>query len=366
MSGNVPYPDPLPLAAPHWLLTGLLLLTFLLHIIPMNLVLGGSVLVFQQRWQARRGDESAREISRWLVRMLPTAVAATVSFGVAPLLFVQVLYGRLLYTSSILIGWPWLMVIPILILAYYGTYLVAFRSEERSRGSLLLIGGVSAFLFLVIAFIYSNNMSLMLRPEIFYGKYSNDPSGLNLNLGDPTLFPRYLHMLVGALAVTGLAVAFRGLHLEKKGQSAEGIVQRGNLLFLGSTGLNFILGTVFLLSFPREMLLQMVRASSPGTLALLAGFFLGLVAMGFSVLALQKKNRSLGLYGAAGALLLTLVSMVILRDRVRALMVSDQMAAVEWIQPQWSTILLFALLLIAALGLVGWMVIQLARGSTRS
>ena len=37
----IPQPDPLALPAPAWLLWALLLLTFFLHVIPMNLVLGG-------------------------------------------------------------------------------------------------------------------------------------------------------------------------------------------------------------------------------------------------------------------------------------------------------------------------------------
>ena len=35
--------------------------------------------------------------------MLPVAVAATVTFGVAPLLFLQVLYGRLFFSSAVLV-----------------------------------------------------------------------------------------------------------------------------------------------------------------------------------------------------------------------------------------------------------------------
>ena len=38
----IPQPDPLALPAPAWLLWALLMLTFFLHVIPMNLVLGGA------------------------------------------------------------------------------------------------------------------------------------------------------------------------------------------------------------------------------------------------------------------------------------------------------------------------------------
>ena len=53
-------------------------------------------------------------------------VAATVTLGVAPLLFVQELFGRVFFTSSILMAWFWLAIIALLIPAYYGVYLYAF------------------------------------------------------------------------------------------------------------------------------------------------------------------------------------------------------------------------------------------------
>ena len=70
-------------------------------------------------------------------RPLPVAIAATVTLGVAPLLFVQVLYGRLFFTSSILMAWFWLAIVPLVILAYYGAYLLAFRGEAPGRAGAL-------------------------------------------------------------------------------------------------------------------------------------------------------------------------------------------------------------------------------------
>ena len=132
--------------------------------------------------------------------------AAAVTFGVAPLLFVQALYGRLFFTGSVIMAWFWLAVIPLLIVAYYGTYFLAFRGDRPGR-SPLAVSWISAVFFLAIAFLYSNNMTLMLRPDLFAAKYLESGTGLTLNLGDPTLYPRFLHMLLGALAVADVARA---------------------------------------------------------------------------------------------------------------------------------------------------------------
>jgi hypothetical protein len=64
----------------------------------------------------------------------------SVNFGVAPLLFVQVLYGHFFYASSILMAVFWLAVIPLLIAAYYAAYLYGFRFGALGRAGAAVIG----------------------------------------------------------------------------------------------------------------------------------------------------------------------------------------------------------------------------------
>ena len=71
--------------------------------------------------QGKTGEES--------IGSIPTLIALTVNFGVPPLLFVQVLYGHLFYSSSVMLAVPWILVIPILILAYYAAYIFVKRVE---------------------------------------------------------------------------------------------------------------------------------------------------------------------------------------------------------------------------------------------
>ena len=168
---NIAQPDPLSQPAPSWLAWLLLLLTFVLHLLPMNLVLGGSIIAAVARVRGRGGDHPQHaELARWFGKATPVAIAAAITFGVAPLLFLQVLYGRLFFTSAILMGWFWLSVIVLLILAYYGAYLLAFKGD-RLGGAQGPVAWVAALLFLVIGFLYSNNMTLMLRPDTFVERY---------------------------------------------------------------------------------------------------------------------------------------------------------------------------------------------------
>ena len=203
----LPQADPLPLPAPAWLLWALLTLTFVLHVLPMNLVLGGSIIGAVSRVRAKRLAHAAT-LSALIARWLPVLVAAAVTFGVAALLFLQVLYGRLFFTAAVLMAVPWLSVVPVLILAYYGTYL-ARPSAARPLAPAWLSWAV-ALGFAAIGFVYSNVMGLVLRPEEFAGRFQATASGLQLGFTDPTLIARFLHVLLGALAVSGLAVALAG------------------------------------------------------------------------------------------------------------------------------------------------------------
>ena len=70
-----------------------------------------------------------------VAKKLPVLLPATITLGIAPLLFVQVLYGQYFYTSSIIVAWPWFLVLVLLTVAYYGFYYVSFQERAISRQS---------------------------------------------------------------------------------------------------------------------------------------------------------------------------------------------------------------------------------------
>ncbi len=361
---TIPEPDPLPLPAPGWMLWFLLTLTFLLHVLPMNLVLGGSILGGISEALGRGGDRPHhRALVAWLGRSTPVAVAAAITLGVAPLLFVQVLYGRLFFTSSILMAWPWLLIVPLLILAYYGAYLRAFKGEKLG-GAGPVVGWASVALFLIIGFLFSNNMSLMLRPDLFQSKYFQGAGGFHLNLGDPTLVPRYLHFVFGAVAVAAMAVVMHGIVRRRRDPDyASWSIRYGSIWFAAATVVNMTMGLWWLVALPRETMLRFMGGSTPATVIFILGVILALAVLLHMVLAAQStRPRALVLSGAA-ILCLLLAAMVLTRDQVRrAALETAGFRPVAWVTAQWGPILLFALLLVAAIAAVIWMTAALARG----
>ncbi len=361
---TIAYPDPMPLPAPGWLLWFLLMLTFFLHLLPMNILLGGSIISAVTRRRGLVGDRPHhRELTQWFAKAMPVVMAATITFGIAPLLFVQVLYGRLFFASAVLMGWFWLAVIPLLIIGYYGTYLVAFRGEGLGalRGP---VGWGAALIFMAIGFIYSNNMSLMLRPDRFLEKHRASAGGFNLNLDDPTQIPRYLHILLGAIAVAGLWVALLGLIKKAKNPAFGAWATRyGALWFAIPTAINLLVGFFFLFMLPSATMGRFLGGSIFATAVFAVALLAALGALMMALLAVQSPAPASLLRGSVACAALTLVGMILIRDQVRrGALAAASFEPVSWVAPQWAVIGLFAVLLVAALGTVGWMILILARG----
>lgn len=361
MINVIPQADPVALPAPPMLLWALLLLLFFLHLLPMNFILGGSFIALVAKLRANTHEDS-RRLARWMAKALPPMVATAVTLGVAALLFLQALYGRLFFSSSVILGWFWFAVVPILIVAYYGTYVVAMRDEKRG-GAITLIAAVSAVLFLSIAFIYSNNMTLSLRPETMAALHQSGDAQMHLNLGDATLIPRFLHMLLGAIAVAGMVVSLYGRRVEAE-DDRHGIwaMRHGALWFVMPTVLNFLIGLWWLGTLPREVLLRFAGKSVPAIVSLTGGTLLGLAACVAMVMAMNapspRKFVDVGFWTLLGSIALMIVS----RDEVRQGMLGvAKFEPTTLIAPQWGVIAVFILLLLAGVGTTVWMVSLLLR-----
>jgi hypothetical protein len=356
----IPHPDPLPLAAPPALIWFLLLLTFFLHLLPMNFILGGSII---SALLGRKPDRPRQELRRFLAKAMPPMVAAAVSFGVAPLLLTQVLFGRLFFSSSVLMAFYWLSVIPILILAYYGTYLAAFKGDRLGRAR-PWIGGLIALLFLTISFIYSNNMSLTISPERFAILHGASAGGTALNLADPTLIPRWLHMVLGAVAVAGLVIALYGARrMATDHESGHFALRLGSHWFMAATVLNIGTGCWWLVALPRETMLLFMGGSPVASGVLMLGILAGIGALVLVEGTRNSKAPMKRLLAGSGLLTLALVGMILARDQIRrGALAAAGYEIPTWVEPRWGQLTIFLLLLVGAAVTIIWMVRKLAVG----
>jgi hypothetical protein len=338
MNGADLIPRPETLQVPSPIFQILLTLTFVLHLILMNIALGGSLINAVYRLRRREAPTASAGI--------PTILALAVNLGVPPLLFVQVLFGQFFYSSSVLMAAYWLAVIPVLIVAYYAAYLMQ-RKAKPTAGAIW--SAVSALLLLAIAFIYVNNMSLMLRYDR-WPEYFKDRRGLMLNLSDPTLFPRFLHFAVGALAVASLSWSVWAWFREKRGKGVDEAAKRTGLkLFWIFTSIECVVGLAWLGTLPKGIMLLFMGRSAYATALLLAGVLLALGMLGHAIAGKLKVSAIL--------LVPTLVLMVLMRDVIRGGYLSPAFKTGDLeIVPQYGPFILFAAAFAVGIGVLAWMI----------
>jgi hypothetical protein len=291
-----------------------------------------------------------------VVRAMPILISAAVSLGVAALLFLQVLYGRVFFVSAVVMGWWWLAVIGLLIVTYYAAYLMAFREASLgAAGTFLawLIAGVVG----LIALIYGNNMTLMLKPAELVARYASGGGGIQLNLLDPALFPRHLHMVLGAIAVSGLAVSILGVIRRKADPAfAQWALRYGAFYCVLATSINVFAGLWWLAALPRDVLLRFMGHDMRAIGELLAGILLTLTGAGHTLLAATGKRPVPMVTTSAVTLLAGIAMMLLTRDTIRR--VTLELAGfqpVNWVSPQWGPIAIFGALLLAAVAAIVWM-----------
>lgn len=357
-----PAVDPIPLPAPIWLFKLLHIVTLSLHFVAVQMLLGG--LLVAVVLSLFPGSPLARTGARALARRLTVVMTYVINLGVPPLLFAQVLYGRAIYTSSVLIGVYWIAIIGILTLAYWLLYQFSGRLEA---GKSAWWAGLSAWLLAgFIARLLSTNMTLMLRPEVWRDMYSASAMGAYLPTGDPTLTPRWLLMLCGGMFIGGLWIVYLSARStftidEKKflaglgGKLAAGF---GILYLLAGLWAANVQPDVVKVGLHTDALYKFAGYAGYGWLALVVVAILVGAAAGFT-----KSSPALLCWAGVLVAVLTEITFTVYRDGVRDLTLLAKGYNV-WdrvVVTNWSVVGIFLVLFVASLVVVAWLVSVVAR-----
>jgi hypothetical protein len=327
------------LPAPLWLVTVLHLLTLTLHLVAMNCLLGGLVVVLLGRIPDRWENPAVRRF----LSLFPTLMAATVTLGVAPLLFVQLVYGPSVYASAIVSGWWWFLIPFVVIVGYYMLYGSAFARAGNPRVRTWV--SVAVLCLLYVSVTYSAVFSLVERPDLQRTLYEGTQSGLAFNPHVSEWAFRWLHMIAGAVTVGAFLVSALG-----RGDAA--VAAAGRRAFVWGMIASMAVGLVYLLTLG-DALRPFMRSS--GIWFLAAGILLA-----FGALHLHVKQR---LLAAGAALLLSLATMVVSRHALRLVQLEGTFDPASWrVEPQWGVFALFLVCFVAALLVVAWMLRTFARG----
>ena len=351
-SNLIPALDPAPLPGPQWLFHVLWVVTFLIHLTFVNTVLGGSLLAALAGF-TRSGR---REIQTTFVEINSWAISLAITFGIAPLLFMQVLFGRFFYTATILVAWAWLGMLVVLTVAYYLNYVAKFRLRAGKGAAGVLV--VEALGFLVIAAIQVTVNLLHLQPARWEQVAANSMAALS----DPTFVPRFLHFVLAAVAMAGALLAW--VAVRRAGNGGEpaalgGMARFGVRAALIATLLQLVDGFWLLLALPEGVLRALMRGGPvtmvPLGLGILAGVLLLLVLAQISdPLAQPAKVRRV-----AELIIGAMVFMVLTRHQLRDIYLApsrgDEHVAVA---PQWGVLAMFLVVFVVCVGLTIYAVVR--------
>jgi hypothetical protein len=373
MNAAVPVPDyrAFALPAPTWLLLGLLIFVFWLHIMLAGTVLGGSVFVLLRRLLPWRRSELDRQLDARLMRALPVFISLTITLGVAPLLFVQVLYGHYFYTANIFIANFWMLSLGLLLLGFVSVYLAG--RHERAGGVWWFVL-LAPLCFVGIAYIFTNNAVLTIQPEYWLAFHR----GLSrLHVKDAALLPRLLHNLGAALVFSGLAIAWVGRHRSM----SEDVAATERAVLATRSGLRWLLwgvllqiplGVWFLLSLPATVQKGLVGFNNVTSMAWWAAVALAGLTVVTALNGIMQPGRVRWLVLSTLLPMVGVVGMLLARQYLRSEMLARESAGGFDIFRNWQTevqlspILTFAVTLVIGLGVLAWLLAVVLRSRGKS
>lgn len=217
MDAIFPFGFPFPTA---WYLV-LYVVTLSVHVVFMNYVLAGSgylaiaslVGIFSRKTISASEPETFSPIFNMVRDWLPFALSAAITAGIAPLLFLQILYQENFYTANLLLLHRWMAILPVLIVAFYLLYIL--KSKAMLQGTHRVLRFATALLiflcFVFTAWSWTENHLLSMDRAVwtsFYGEkrwwyYSR------------VLIPRLLLWAVGSIPMF-CALAGIQLYLKRK------------------------------------------------------------------------------------------------------------------------------------------------------
>jgi hypothetical protein len=195
-----PFNQPAPTA---FYLT-LYLATFVLHLLPMAYVLAGSaVLLGRTLAGAKPADDPLLDhLRQWL----PFVLSAAITAGVAPLLFLQILYQREFYTANLLLFNRWMAILPVLIVGFYALYLT--KGDWLWQRGWPLRASVAAAIFACFIFIgwswTENHLLSLAGQQVWTQRYASG----RLSYWPSELLPRIGVWLGGVFPLMAALVAW--------------------------------------------------------------------------------------------------------------------------------------------------------------
>lgn len=324
--------------------------TFALHLFAVHVMLGGAALTIRGAFSTQ---EHWRRLANAMLATSKIAVSVAVVIGVAPLLFVQVIYDPFWYTSNVLSAWWVIGFIVLLTIAYLLIYVFYGKNEDltkaktRCPGSMIL----SLVLFITVGLIMHTLTNQMLSPNDWMQWYAPegqiDASGTGLHSIN---IWRFAFMILLAAPVTGAWLYGYRHYLSFRADTDAEYLQfvqqvAAKMMFVGGL-VTLLIGALWMLTLPAN---QVAFLTNP----LLPLSALALVVLAFAPKLLGNRiNQGINGYWLVLFALLAVILIAVDREAVRwyALVVDSGYNPLDYtVNMDWYSTLLF----FVTFGLVG-------------
>ncbi len=229
-----------------------LVLTFALHILLVNLVIGSLALVI---WGKIKKENYWIKLSSSLSRLVVNSISWAIVLGVAPLLFIQVIYDPFWYTANTLSAVWALAFLAFIALAFVFAYFFYLGGGYEGRGQ--IIWPILSLALLLLAGIVMHSLAVtQLYPEKWpdFATHNNIYISSGKYLHGFEIF-RFLHFMFPALAVTGVWLIFYSRYFRGKYDSnyLNWVERLGAKLVLIFSLLQAVSGFLWLITLPKDL-----------------------------------------------------------------------------------------------------------------
>lgn len=293
-------------------------LTLVIHVVFMNYVLAGAgylavVSVFTGGETIQRQNTPTALILRdWL----PFAISAAITAGVAPLLFIQILYKERFYTANLLLSHRWMAIVPVLIVGFYLAYLLKSKTIGRWPSIVRVLVGFGAFLcILFTAYSWTENHLLSMAGTATWADFYGSTA---LMYEHPQLLPRLALWCVGAIPTMALLVAWQLRYKTNHDGDAPppSEYQRLSLFALTGIVLSLACGGLYYSALDTN-----ADHTVTGRFALpyliVAGVGLLAQSLAWTLILLRQRLTTGRLALATTGMLLTVIGMTVVREAIR-------------------------------------------------
>lgn len=193
--------DPFGVPFFPWVFQLLLVLTFALHIIFVNLAVGGIAISLYEHF---KGGANNRKLSQTMAKMATVSLSSAIVLGVAPLLFVQVIYDPFWYSSNLLSAW-WALAFLLFITLGFLAHYVFYLKRHKNPGGYGIFGFLALFFVLGAGVVMSALSIQALVPGAWLDWYTANGT---LATTGTTLYKfelgRFVHFIIPAFINIGI------------------------------------------------------------------------------------------------------------------------------------------------------------------